>query len=252
MSQTCRILLPFALSLLFSGLVGCIQSSFAQNSSHTQQAEARQRLTPEERATCRAQAKQGYSREERRQLFRECRQGMLMNTSTVQASQPHIPVPQSQSNNPNEWPQEIQEYVSDMRASCKEIGTPGDPSNDFVQSADFNGDGLADWVLDQRAYYCEGAASLFGGGTGGAQTIVWAGLPGGVLSESFVHGNYGIEIAVRHGRSVLFFQVGGPLCGQSEDVSRGEMIGCLRPLAWNARQQVFEFAPLSQIEPLKD
>ena len=88
MSQTCRILLPFALSLLFSGLIGCIQPSFAQNSSHTQQAEARQRLTPEERATCRAQAKQGYSREERRKLFRECRQDML---SASMSSTPSAP-----------------------------------------------------------------------------------------------------------------------------------------------------------------
>ncbi|MCB1767280.1 MAG: hypothetical protein KDJ22_14685, partial [Candidatus Competibacteraceae bacterium] len=94
-NQTCRILLPFALSLSFSGLIGCIQPSFAQNSSHTQQAEARQRLTPEERATCRAQAKQGYNREERRQLFRECREGMLSASMS-----PITPAPESSMANP--------------------------------------------------------------------------------------------------------------------------------------------------------
>ncbi|MCP5126897.1 MAG: hypothetical protein H6973_15015 [Gammaproteobacteria bacterium] len=51
-------------------------------------APARQRLTPEERVTCRAQAQQGRNREERRQLFRECRQGVLMNVSTAPTRQP--------------------------------------------------------------------------------------------------------------------------------------------------------------------
>lgn len=219
----------------------------SSNSSNSSQ----RRLTLEERATCRAQAEQGRNRQEQRQLFRECRQGVLMSASTVRSTQPNIPTPQSQGNNPNKWPQEIQEYVSSMHTACNEIGTPGNSSNDLVQSADLNGDGLADWVLDERAYSCEGAASLFGGGTGGSQTVVWAGLPGGVLSKSFEHANFGIEITVRHVHPTLFFQVGGPLCGQSENVSRGEMIGCLRPITWNTRQQIFEFAPLSQIEPLK-
>lgn len=181
-------------------------------SSNSSNSSPRRRLTSEEQATCRAQAEQGRNHQEQQQLFRECQQGMLTSASTIRSTQPNIPTPQSQGNNPNKWPQEIQEYVGSMHTVCNEIGTPSDSSNDFVQSADLNGDGLADWVLDERAYSCEGAASLFGGGSGGSQTVVWAGLPGGVLSKSFEHANFGIEITVRHGRPTLFFQVGGPLC----------------------------------------
>lgn len=134
--------------------------------------------------------------------------------------------------------------VQEMDAMCREFGTPGDKSG-LLRSADLNGDGVADWVLDQGVYVCEGAASLFGG-SGGSQVSVWAGRPGGGVSEPFSHGAFGVTID--GGRAWL--TVGGELCGQNTaGRSRAEYAHCERPLRWDARAQAFAFAPVSESRP---
>lgn len=128
---------------------------------------------------------------------------------------------------------------------CREFGTPGDKSG-LLQTADLNGDGVTDWVLDQGVYVCNGAASLFGG-SGGSQVSVWAGRRDGGASQPFSHGAFGAK--VENGR--VWLSVGGELCGQNTaGRSRAEYQGCERPLVWNTRSAAFEFAPVSAVRPV--
>lgn len=135
--------------------------------------------------------------------------------------------------------------VQDMDTMCREFGTPGDKSG-LLQTADLNGDGVTDWVLDQGVYVCNGAASLFGG-TGGSPVSVWAGQPGGGASAPFTH--YAQGARIESGR--VWLTVGGELCGKGKaGLSRADMEYCERPLAWNARAGTFDWAPLGEIRPL--
>lgn len=135
--------------------------------------------------------------------------------------------------------------VQAMDTMCREFGTPGDKSG-LLRAADLNGDGVADWVLDEGAYVCEGAASLFGG-SGGSQVSVWAGRRDGGASEPFTHGAFGAVID--GGR--LWLMVGGEMCGQkTAGLARAEYEGCRRPLAWDARTGRFDFAPVSEARPV--
>ena len=136
--------------------------------------------------------------------------------------------------------------VQAMDTMCREFGTPGDKSG-LLRAADLNGDGVADWVLDEGAYVCEGAASLFGG-SGGSQVTVWAGRGNGGVSQPFSHGAFGA--AIEDGR--LWLMVGGEMCGQkTAGLARAEYEGCRRPLAWDARAEQFDFAPVSEARPLE-
>lgn len=140
-------------------------------------------------------------------------------------------------------PAAVQEAINEDAQTCR--GSGGRFSyNKAVQSVDLNGDGRLDYVYDSGETVCAGGSDL--GGSGGWLVTVFAGRPDSTAKEAFANGAVGARVI--NGR--LYLGVGGANCGQNtRGRVRAEYDNCIRPLQWNARKQVFEFAPLSQKRP---
>jgi hypothetical protein len=145
-------------------------------------------------------------------------------------------------------PQAVAQHAKEMAASCREAGGKPGQSPHLAQSADLNGDGIPDFAIDEGGFDCQGAASLFSG-SGGSQVLVYLGDPAGVGRLVFQHGAFGMHMENGGSGAVLWLTVGGPLCGQKNAQSHGDMISCDRPLMWDMRRQRLDFAPLSQMRP---
>lgn len=151
------------------------------------------------------------------------------------------------------WPEVVQRKVGEMIETCKGVGAvPGD-SPELVIPVDLTGDDILDYVIDEAAFVCDGAASLYGGGSGGSQMEIYAGTADGGATPVFGHGNFGVDIDRATSPVQVLLGVGGELCGQkiTAQMSRADYEGCRRPLAWDAARQTFDFAPLSTIRPLE-
>lgn len=145
-------------------------------------------------------------------------------------------------------PPQVSAYARQMANTCREAGGKPGPSPHLAQRGDLNGDGLADWAIDEGGFDCEGAETVFtGSGGGGAQIVVFIATRDGGARKAFEHGALGMAMERQGGRTVLWLVVGGPLCGQHNAQSRADMISCDRPLIWDARRHRLEFAPLSQV-----
>ncbi len=121
------------------------------------------------------------------------------------------------------------------------------PKGTFLISGQLKGDGFTDWVIDEGAFNCDGAAGIFSG-SGGAQVHVFAGTSETRARESFVHGAYGMHLQHSNGRDILWLTVGGQLCGQSGYPSHAQTVQCERPLIWDKAAQTFNFGPLSMVQ----
>lgn len=75
-------------------------------------------------------------------------------------------------------PTAVQAEIHDMDKTCREMGKPV-PSPDLVTIVDLTGDGLPDYIFDQRAYVCDGALTLFMGGSGNAEVDIYVGTRDG-------------------------------------------------------------------------
>ena len=107
-----------------------------------------------------------------------------------------------------------------------------------------NNDGYHDFVYDISKVTCANAPDL--GGSGGWAVTVFAGQPDGSAKQAFLHGAVGTKII----GNKLYLGVGGELCGEdTRGKVRAQYQNCIRPLQWNARKKVFEFAPVSQKKP---
>lgn len=126
------------------------------------QAQGAQRLTPEQRETCRAQAAQGDNRQERRQLFRECRRGLLSNASIPQSPTLSEPAPSSAmpANNAATDPKfmDADEAIGIMKSFLSSLESESE-STELQGSAveDLNGDGQLEivfvWTLLGPTYW---------------------------------------------------------------------------------------------------
>jgi hypothetical protein len=143
-------------------------------------------------------------------------------------------------------PPQVSAYAKQMGDSCRQVGGKPGSSPHLAQRGDLNGDGIADWAIDEGGFDCEGAASLFSG-SGGAQVVVFIATRDGGARKAFEHGAFGMRMEQAGGHTVLWLVVGGPMCGQRNARSRADMINCDRPLVWDARHRRMEFAPLSRV-----
>lgn len=149
------------------------------------------------------------------------------------------------------YPAAVQSRIDEMKQECSGVGTPG-KSPGLITAADLTGDGILDYILDEGAFNCEGAAALFSG-SGGSQVSVYVGTPDGQAFDAFGHGAFGVQVDRTTKPARLYLGVGGPLCGQhvTPDMARAAYTSCMRPLQWNVGTRKMEFAPVSQIKPIK-
>jgi hypothetical protein len=149
-------------------------------------------------------------------------------------------------------PAAVQKAIGAMTSMCKESGGRPGKSPDLLTIAELTGDERPDYVIDQSAFVCDGAPSLFGG-SGGSQVAVFVGTADGQAAPAFAGGAFGVQVdrAVKPARVSLI--VGGPMCGQkiTANTPRSDYKSCWRPLVWNAGARKMDFAPLSQARPVQ-
>jgi hypothetical protein len=149
-------------------------------------------------------------------------------------------------------PTMVQKAIAGMTSMCKESGGRPGKSPDLLTIADITGDDRPDFVIDQSAFNCEGAPSLFGG-SGGSQVSVYVGTVDGQAAQAFAGGAFGVRVDRDAKPARLSLIVGGPLCGQKVSAStpRSDYKSCWRPLVWNAGTRKMDYAPLSQVRPVQ-
>jgi hypothetical protein len=143
-------------------------------------------------------------------------------------------------------PEEVATHIQRMTKECKTVG--GTPLADKFSEHAALADGMEFWVINEGAFHCDGAASLFLG-SGGSQVVVYLSLPNGHARQIFAHGAYGMTVERRGLSAKLWLVVGGPLCGQDGNPTHAGGISCERPLKWDAKAQRLDFAPLSAARP---
>lgn len=146
-------------------------------------------------------------------------------------------------------PTVVQKELAEMLKMCRDVGGKPMKSPELLIIADLTGDGLPDFVVNQAAFNCDGAASLYSG-SGGSQVSAYVGTPDGQAFQAFAAGSFGVEVDKAVKPAKLKVVVGGPLCGQRVTASmpRSEYKSCWRPVDWNDRKRKLEFAPVSQVK----
>ncbi len=149
-------------------------------------------------------------------------------------------------------PQVVQKELGELMKACKEAGGKPAKSPGLLAVADLTGDGLPDFIIDQGAFNCDGAASLFSG-SGGSQMAVYVGTPDGQAKAGFDSGSFGTKVDKAVKPAKLSVMVGGPLCGQkvTAKTARSDIKSCWRPVVWDAKAGKLQFAPVSQIQPVQ-
>lgn len=146
-------------------------------------------------------------------------------------------------------PTVVRQALAEMAKSCREVGGKPMPAPDLLQVADLTGDGLPDFVIDQGAFDCQGAASLFSG-TGGSGMSAYVGTPDGQATEAFSSYTFGVRIDRQARPARLHVVVGGKLCGQRvpAGMAHSDEKSCWRPVDWHAGRRTMQFAPVSKVE----
>lgn len=145
-------------------------------------------------------------------------------------------------------PAAVKKDLADIVSMCTDAGGKA-RTDQAVQRVDLTGDGKEDYVVDTNLVVCEGAASVYGDrakgilvyvgdGTGGAKSV-WSGSV------------YGSRIEGTGTSAKLWLGVSGGDCGKPPAANFASEVFCERPLAWNAKQGKFEFAPLSTVKILQ-
>lgn len=141
-------------------------------------------------------------------------------------------------------PAPVAKQIQELSATCRGFGGQLMNPKQAILSADLNQDGQADYVIDQSAIFCKGAASAFSG-SGGAQVDVFVSTPGGYVN-AWSGGAFGAKID----RGVLWLALGGRYCGQQRASSRAAMQGCERALSWNPAKRKLMLDPAIQPRPV--
>jgi hypothetical protein len=167
--------------------------------------------------------------------------GLLMLASLGAFAQAKRPLPVA-----------VQKAITEMMQECRGAGGKPVQSPGLLTIAELTADGLPDFVIDQGAFVCDGAASLFSG-SGGSQMSVFVGTPDGQAAQAFASGSFGVKVEQAARPAKLLVMVGGQLCGQkvSPRQSRAELRSCWRPVLWNAGARKMDFAPVSQVQPVQ-
>ncbi|MDE2270493.1 MAG: hypothetical protein KGJ94_00740 [Xanthomonadaceae bacterium] len=151
---------------------------------------------------------------------------------------------------PHGLPAVVRAKVAEMDKTCRQVGAKPELSPHLVIVADLTGDGVPDFVIDEGAYQCRGAASLFSG-SAGSQMSVYVGTRDGQAFKAFSRDDFGVKIDRSANPARLYVGVGGRLCGQqvTPDMSLADYTTCWRPLVWDAKHRNMAFAPISMIKP---
>jgi len=135
--------------------------------------------------------------------------------------------------------------AADLKAiagECTGVGGKADVSN-AVKRADLNADGKEDYVLDVGAINCDGAASIYGDREKGVTVYVDDGAGG--ARNAFSDSVFGVTIEGTGPAARLWLTVSGAQCGKQPARDFASESFCDRPLAWNAKSQKFDYAPVS-------
>jgi len=131
---------------------------------------------------------------------------------------------------------------------CREVG--GNPiTKDAVKTAELNGDGKADYVLDVRSVQCEGAPSVYGDREMGV--TVYAGDGAGGAVEAFNDVVFGSKLEGSGPAAKLWLTVSGGGCGKPPAPDFAHENFCDRAPAWNAKTRKFGYAPVSTVRMIE-
>jgi len=120
---------------------------------------------------------------------------------------------------------------------------------DAVKRADLNGDGKEDYVLDVGSINCDGAASIYGDREKGV--TVYAGDGAGGAKKAFSEWVYGAKIEGTGPAARLWLTVSGDKCGKKPAADFASENFCDRFIAWNAKTQQFDYAPVSTVKMIQ-
>jgi hypothetical protein len=131
---------------------------------------------------------------------------------------------------------------------CQEVG--GKPiTTSAVKSADLNGDGKTDFVLDGGSIACDGAASIYGDREKGVTVYAGDGAGGAVAAFSDVV--FGMKIEGSGAAAKLWLTVSGGGCGKPPAPDFAHENFCDRRLDWNAKTRKFDYAPVSTVRMIQ-
>jgi hypothetical protein len=153
---------------------------------------------------------------------------------------------------PTPLPGPVRADIAAMNSECRGYGGRPGSAPELIKSADLNGDGVLDHLIDQNVYNCEGAASAMGAGQSGAAIRVYAGAPGGGARLAYQGTVYGTKIVTTAGKARLWIDTAGFECGdRRRDVPFSDWKFCSRPLNWNPAKGAFVLAPLAEAKPIQ-
>lgn len=141
-------------------------------------------------------------------------------------------------------PEVVEAHIAELRSYCTDVGGNFQDPFQAILIADFNQDKRPDYVVDQLAISCDGAASLYSG-SGGAQVNTFVSTPKGYIN-AWSGGAYGAEVE----QGVLWLSVGGTYCGQKHVASRADAIYCKRALTWHSAKRKMIIDPRIKPRPI--
>lgn len=150
---------------------------------------------------------------------------------------------------PQATPAVVRDALSEMSQDCRDAGGVPKKAPKLLVIAELTKDAWPDYIINQGAFNCEGAASLFSG-SGGSEVSIYVGTPDGQAFPAFSSGALDVRIDRTTMPNRLQLLVGGPLCGEQAIParSRSALTSCWRPVVWNFDKKKMEWAPLSQIQ----
>jgi hypothetical protein len=131
---------------------------------------------------------------------------------------------------------------------CREAG--GKPiTTSAVKSADLDGDGKADFVLDTGSVGCEGAESIYGDREKGVTVYVGDGAGGAVAAFSDMV--FGVRIEGSGAAAKVWLTTSGAACGKPPAPEFASESFCERSLLWDAKARKFGYAPVSTVRMIE-
>jgi hypothetical protein len=141
--------------------------------------------------------------------------------------------------------------ATDLRAfaaECIEVGGKA-LTDKAIVTADLNGDGKQDYVLDVGSIQCDGAASIYGDRDKMVNVYVGDGANGAV--KAFSDMSYGVRVENAGANTKLWLTLMGERCGKKPARDFASEHFCDRALAWNPAKKKFDFAPISTVKMLE-
>lgn len=152
----------------------------------------------------------------------------------------------------NKIPEIVQSQISEMNQTCEDVGGRVRGPTNLLIVTDITGDGISDYIINEKSFSCEGAASLYSSSSG-SQVKIYIGLSNNSAVLTFEQAVFDIEVLTKVKPAIIELVVRGALCGQNvtQEMSNADLKPCWRPLLWNPSTKNLDFVPLSQIKPFK-